>query len=120
MAQYQRTDRISGLLQRELANLLQKEIRDPRLPSMISISEVKVSKDLSIAKVYITLLESDPTTIKTTLKILNHAAGYLRAQIGSRIQLRVTPQLKFVYDESIAHAAHIIDLINKSEPKNNE
>lgn len=114
MTQYKRSDRVSGLLQRELAQLIQNEVRDPRLPSMISVSAVKVSPDLSSAKVYITQLENDPEAIKSTLKILNHAAGYLRSQIGSRIQLRITPQLKFVYDESIAHAAHMIDLIDKA------
>jgi ribosome-binding factor A len=114
MTQYNRTDRISAVLQRELADLLRREIRDPRLTSMISITAVEISRDLSHAKIYITQLESNPEAIKTTLKILNHAVPYLRTQIGNRIKLRIIPQLRFIYDESISHGAHLIDLINKA------
>lgn len=114
MTQYKRTDRISAVLQRELADLLRREIRDPRLTSLISISAVEISRDLSHAKIYVTQLDSDPEAVKATLKILNHAAPYLRTQIGSRIKLRITPQLRFIYDESISRGAHLVDLINKA------
>jgi ribosome-binding factor A len=114
VAQYKRTDRVSDVLQREIADLIQHHVKDPRLVSMITVSAVEISRDLSYAKIYVTQLDNDPQSIKQNLKILNHAAGYLRAELGHRIKLRITPQLKFIYDESISHGAYLSGLINSA------
>jgi len=108
---YQRTSRISDLLQREIAVLIQREVKDPRLGKMITVSAVEISRDLSTAKIYITQLDTDKESVQATLKILNHASGYLRSQLGQRIKLRVTPQLRFIYDESVSHGAYLSGLM---------
>lgn len=110
--QYKRTDRISDMLQREIAQMIQREVKDPRLGKLITVSGVEISRDLSYAKIYITQMDTEKKSVQDTLKILNHAAGYLRSQLGQRIKLRVTPQLKFIYDESISRGAHLSHLIN--------
>jgi ribosome-binding factor A len=114
VAQYKRTDRISDVLQREIADLIQRKVKDPRLIGMITVSAVDVSRDLSYAKVYVTQLNNDPAAIKNNLKILNHAASYLRSELGQRIKLRITPQLKFIYDESISRGVYLSGLIDSA------
>ena len=120
MAQFKRTDRVSDVLQREIADLIQHHVKDPRLISMITVSAVEISRDLSYAKVYVTQLDNDPQSIKHNLKILNHAAGYFRAELGHRIKLRITPQLKFIYDESISQGAYLSGLINSATAVDDE
>ena len=78
---------------------------------MISITQVETTGDLRYAKVFVSVLEKEKT--RDVLKGLKSAGGYLRREIGSRLQLRYTPELIFVEDDSIAHGAHIFDLISK-------
>jgi ribosome-binding factor A len=96
-------------MQRELAGLLHEELKDPRL-GMISISGVEVSRDLAHARVYVSVLGGDET-VDETLKVLNKAAGFLRHQLGQRMRIRVIPQLRFFYDESLAEGARMDALI---------
>lgn len=115
-SQYKRTDRIAEMLQRELAQLITKEVRDPRMPAFVTISAVKVSADLSYAKVYFTVLNHD---INETKDILNAAAGGLRSALARSVKLRTVPQLQFIYDESIEYGrrlSKLIDDVNLSEP----
>lgn len=112
---FKRTDRIAEVIQRELAQIIQQEVTEPRLPSFITISAVKVSKDLSHAKIYFTVFNEDPN--QTALK-LNTAAGYLRTLLARNISLRIMPQLHFIYDESIAYGnrlSRLIDEVNQDE-----
>lgn len=109
-----RTQRVAEVIQRYLAQLIQQEIKDPRLPSWVTISAVEVSADFSFAKVYFTVLESEP---KTVLSVLNSAAPYLRSQLGKYLTTRTVPQLQFVYDESLAYGRHLQSLIDKANPK---
>lgn len=109
--QYSRSSRVSDLLQREIAVLIQQEIKDPRLGKMVTVSAVEISRDLSFAKVYITQLDTEKENVQMTLKILNHAAGYIRSRLGQQVKLRITPQLKFVYDNSISHGAYLSGLM---------
>lgn len=108
-SQFKRTDRIAELIQRKLSYIIKKEIKDPRLPQLITISAVKVSSDLSHAKVYFTALNSD---IKLVVQILNASAGYLRTALGRSLTTRSIPQLHFVYDESLEYARHLTKLID--------
>lgn len=114
MAQFKRTDRIADVLQREIADLIQRGVKDPRLVGMITVSAVEISHDLSYAKIYVTQLDNSPEAIRNNLKILNHAAGYFRSELGQRIKLRITPQLKFIYDESISRGAYLSGLIDSA------
>lgn len=115
-----RTERIAELIQRKLAEIIRLEIKDPRLPSLITISMVDVSKDLSHAKIYFTVFQGDP--VETSV-ILNSAANYLRSALGRTLTTRIIPQLHFVYDESIAYGdrlSRLIDEANASSSTDNE
>lgn len=103
-----RMDRVAQLMQRKLAQLIQQEIKDPRLPSLITISAVVVTKDLGHAKVYFTSFNDNA---EETQSILNAAAGYLRTALARTLSIRTIPQLHFVYDNSIEYARHLTRLI---------
>ncbi len=107
-----RIGRISEEVQRELASLL-REVKDPRVSGLISITNVDVTPDLRFAKVYVSVLEADRA--KDTMKGLKSAGGYLRRELGARLNLRHTPQLDFVLDDSIAYGAHMYELLSKLE-----
>ncbi len=118
-----RIGRINEELQRELSALI-RTLKDPRVQqSMVSVTRVETTGDLRYAKVYISVLDKDKS--KETLKGLKSAGGYLRREIGSRLQLRYTPELVFEQDDSIAYGAHMFDLLRsldipKDEDENNE
>lgn len=109
---FSRTDKTGQLLQEALARLIQLEVRDPRLPKLVTLSHVTVSPDLSHAKVYFTTLEGAENG-KQTAHILNHAAGYLRAQLPQMIQLRIVPRLHFIYDEALEESNRLSNLISQ-------
>lgn len=114
---FKRTDRIAELIQRELAQVIQQEVKDPRLPAFITISGVQVSKDLSHAKVYFTVFKSDPVE---TAVILNTTASYLRTVLAKSLRLRTVPQLHFVYDESIEYGNRLSRLIDEANDNNDD
>ena len=95
-------------IRRELS-AIQRELKDPRVQTMISITRVETTGDLRYAKVYISVLEKDRG--RDVLKGLKSAAGYLRRELGAAVQLRYTPQLEFVADDSIQHGAHILQML---------
>ena len=109
---FSRTDRIGQQIHRELAILVRDELKDPRL-GMVTIQAVKVARDLSHAKVYFTILDEQGERKEST-KLLNTASGFLRKMLSQRIKLRTTPQLKFVYDESIEYGSHLSALIEEA------
>jgi ribosome-binding factor A len=111
--EYSRTLRIGGQIQRELAVLIRQEVKDPRL-GMVTVSDVKVSTDLSHAKVYVTVLGGEQDTAGETLKALSRAAAFLRHELGRRLIMRSVPQLHFVYDESQEKGARLVSLIDAS------
>lgn len=110
---YSRTDRIAEMMQRKLAQIIRLEIKDPRLPSFLTISAVEVSRDLGHAKVYFTAFNGDP--LQTTV-ILNSAASYLRTALARTISTRTVPQLHFIYDESIEYGERLSRLIDDVNP----
>lgn len=109
-----RLDRINDQLKRELAQLIQNEVRDPRI-GMVSITDVKVSRDLAHAEVYVTFLgKADAAESEEALDTLNRAAGFLRTLLAKEIRLRTTPRLKFRYDESLVRGAYLSGLIEEA------
>jgi ribosome-binding factor A len=115
---FNRTERVGEMIQRKLAQIIQQEIQDPRLTDLITISGVKVTKDLGHAKVYFTVFNSDPTVTTT---ILNTAASFLRSALARTNTLRTVPQLHFVYDESIEYGkrlSRLIDELNEDATSN--
>lgn len=115
---FKRTDRIAELMQRKLAQIIQQEIKDPRLTNLITISAVKVTRDLGHAKVYFTVFNDDPAV---TTAILNTAASYLRSTLAKTVTLRTVPQLHFIYDESIEYGKRLSRLIDEvNDPQNDD
>jgi len=109
---FSRTRRVGEQIQREIAQLVQQEIKDPRL-GLITISAVKLSRDMSHANIFFTTLDEEHP-IEDTLKVLEGAAGFLRHELAKRMQLRIVPHVHFKYDESIAYGNDLSALINKA------
>ena len=111
MANYRR-GRINDEVQKELAMIL-REIKDPRVSNaFISVTAVEVTPDLKFAKVYYSAMQGDK---KEVAKGLKSSAGYIRRQLAQRLNLRMTPELTFYEDHSIAHGAHISKLLGEIE-----
>ena len=111
MREFQRTERLGAELQRELAVVLRNEVKDPRL-GLITVQEVRVTRDMSHAKVFFTCMDAEP---KSTEELLNRKlAGFLRRELARRVRLRSMPQLHFVYDESIERGQQLSDLIESA------
>ena len=107
-----RTYRVADQIQRELADILRSGVKDPRLPEMVTISDVSVSRDLSVATIYFTLVDKERR--QDADFVLNRAAGFIRTELSRRIQLRSVPQLRFRYDDSIEKGEHIESLIQSA------
>lgn len=115
--EFKRTDRIAETIKRKLAIMIQTEVKDPRLSKFVTVSAVNVSKDLSHAKVFFTVLNAD---VQQTADILNAAASYLRSLLAKSMTLRIIPQLHFVYDESIEYGKRLSRLIDEANPADDD
>jgi len=109
--EFLRSDRMAEQLRRELAEIIQDEIKDPRV-GFLSFTEVRMSRDLSHAVVYCSVLDADQ--LHESIEVLNRAAGFIRKSIGRRIRARIVPTLKFVADESIIRGAAMDELISEA------
>ncbi|MBI5435911.1 MAG: 30S ribosome-binding factor RbfA [Nitrosomonadales bacterium] len=107
---YARTDRIAEQIQRELAELVRLEVKDPRV-RLVTLTGVEVARDYSHAKVFYTTLEGANDKVQQGLE---HASGFLRSQLAHIMKLRITPQLHFVYDESVERGIHLSQLIDQA------
>lgn len=114
-----RIGRINEEIQRELAQLF-RQLKDPRVSQagMVSITRVNTTPDLRYAQVFVSVLDKEQE--KETLKGLRSAAGFLRRELGATLRLRYTPELQFVADGSIAHGAHILELLRDVERRDGE
>ncbi len=108
-----RPRKVADLIQRELSELLRREVRDPRV-GMVTLTSVDVSPDLSHAKVFFTILEKEKLAVTT--KALQRAAGFLRSQLAHRMKMYTTPELRFAYDESVERGDRISRLIDSVVP----
>ena len=106
-----KTNRIASELQKELSSLI-RELKDPRISSLLSIVKVDVSGDLSVAKIYVSAIEGAEAS-KMSVKGLQSASGYLKREISGRLKLRKMPEFKFIADDSIEQSAHINSIIHK-------
>ena len=104
-----RPQRLGDLIQREVSELIRLEVRDPRV-GMITITSVDVSPDIAHAKIFFTVLEKEK--LQDTLEGLKRSAGFLRAQLAKRIKMYTTPELRFVYDESVERGDRLSRLID--------
>lgn len=118
--EFSRVDRLSQQMQQEIAVILQREIKDPRLHTMITVSDVEVSRDLSHGKIYVTFLGMAPEKVQENLNILNDASGYIRSLIAKRIQARIVPTIRFYFDKSLDEGirmANLVETVRKSDEK---
>ncbi|TSJ90377.1 30S ribosome-binding factor RbfA [Gilliamella apicola] len=117
---FNRSSRVGHELQKEIAIILQREIKDPRL-GMVTVSSVDISRDLSYAKVFVTFLnDDDPQVIEQGLNVLNDAKGYIRTLIGKAMRLRIIPEIKFFYDESLVKGMQMSSLVSDVIKQDNE
>jgi ribosome-binding factor A len=114
-----RTERVGSTIQQELAQIIMRELNDPRLTGLPSITRVKVSPDLSIADVYITVMGT-PGQQNAALNALRHSAGLMRTKLTGQMTLRQAPYLKFHLDENLKKELAVLDLLRKVAEENEE
>ena len=108
-----RTERINELLREEIAELVRRDVKDPRLGGLVSILEVQVSPDLRNAKVYVSVLGSDEEQASTFVA-LDAAAHFIQRELGKRLTIRRTPELSFVEDQTIQEGTRIGSLLDEA------
>ncbi len=112
--EFKRADRVADAIQRALAQIIPKEIRDPRL-GMVNVNAVEVNRDLANAKVYITLVgQEGPDESKASADILNRAASFLRSSLAKEMTMRSVPNLQFIYDASAIRGQNLSSLIERT------
>jgi ribosome-binding factor A len=109
------SERIGKLIQREISELLEREVNDPRLSRLISVTEVSLSPDLKYAKVYVSTIGSEINK-EDMLAGFNKASGFLRKELAAHLNLRHMPELSFHYDDSIERGARLLRLMAELMP----
>lgn len=110
--EFSRPQRVAQEMQKELAMILQREIKDPRLV-MVTVSGVEMSRDLAYAKVFVTFLDDDEHAVKEGLNALSDASGYIRSLLGKAMRLRIVPELTFAYDNSLVEGMRMSNLLTE-------
>ncbi len=116
-----RIRRVAEQMKKDLSQIINKEIKDPRVSAMTSITDVQLSKDLRYASIYVSIFGTDSEK-EETLQTLIRASGFIRSEIGRRIRLRYIPEVNFYLDNSIEYGAHIEKVLKslKKEDNNDE
>ena len=108
---FKRSERVSGQLRRELAQMIQREIKDPEV-GLVSVSDVEVARDLAHAKVFVTVFNIEQAEV--SIKALRRAAGFLRSRLGQELSMRNVPQLHFLHDNSVETGQRMDNLIEQA------
>ena len=111
--EYARTDRVGQQIQKEIAVILMREIKDPRL-SMTTVSAVEVTRDLAYAKVFVTFFNDNADEVKASLEVLAEAEGFIRSLLGKRLRARIMPHLRFIYDSSMSEGVRMSALVDQA------
>lgn len=109
-----RPERVAQLMRREIAEILERNLRDPRLSGMVSVTDVQVTGDLSFAKVFVSMLETGEARVKA-MQALAHAEGFVRRELSPRLGLREVPEIRFMFDDSLETGARVEELLRKIE-----
>ncbi|MBP3284937.1 MAG: 30S ribosome-binding factor RbfA [Clostridia bacterium] len=104
----ERTDRIAEEIKKVISEMIQNELKDPRVKGLISVTKINLTKDLKFCKIYISVLGADKEEVLAGIK---SGAGYMRKELGQRVQIRILPELQFVIDNSMEYGAHIDQVI---------
>ena len=107
-----RTERIAEEIKKVISEMIQNELKDPRVKGLISVTKVLLTKDLKFCKIYVSVMGSDEEK-QNTIKALKSATGYIKKEIATRLNLRIVPEPNFVLDTSIDYGMHINELLNK-------
>lgn len=108
---YRRSDKVGGVIKEEISRMLLREIKDPRI-GFVTITKVKVSKDLRFVKVYFSVL-GDQSAREDSLRGLNSAKGFMRRELGRKLRLRYVPDIVFSFDPSLEHMSRLAELIHQ-------
>jgi ribosome-binding factor A len=107
-----RPERVAQMIRREIAEILEHRLRDPRLGSLISVTDVEVTPDLSLARVYVSVLADEPAR-ERMFAILASASGFVRRELTPRLGLREIPEIRFLLDTSIDRGARVEELLRR-------
>ncbi len=107
-----RPEKVAHRMRREVAEILQRRIRDPRVSAMVSVTDVEVTQDLSFAKIYVSVM-GKPEDAEASLQALAHAVGFVRHELGERMELREVPELRFIHDTSLERGARVEELLKR-------
>ena len=107
-----RIERVNKLIRQEISDLLQRQVKDPRLGSFVAVTNVSTSSDLRYAKIFISRIGGDEGR-QETLSVLSAASGFFRNELSRRLKLRRIPELSFRWDDSIERGAHLLKLIDE-------
>jgi ribosome-binding factor A len=107
-----RIERLNKVIKQEISRLLEREVNDPRLSNLISVTQVSISTDLKYAKIFVSILGNENNKTEM-LAGFNAASGFLRRELASQLRLRYAPQLSFYYDDSIERGARLLKLIGQ-------
>lgn len=111
--EFARTDRVGQEIQKEIATILMREVKDPRL-SMTTVSAVELTRDLAYAKIFVTFFTNETSEIKSSIEVLNDAAGFIRSLLAKKLRARIMPHLRFVYDQSMAEGVRMSSLVDQA------
>ena len=111
--EFGRADRVAQQIQREIAVILQREVKDPRV-GMVTVSDVELTRDLQHAKIFVTFFLNEVDDIEAGVKVLNDASGYIRILLGKAMKLRVVPEIRFVYDKTLVEGMRISNLVTNT------
>lgn len=114
-----RIRRVAGQMKKDLSQIIIKQIKDPRVSAMTSITDVQLSRDLRHASIYVSIYGSDSEK-EETLQTLVRASGFIRSEVGRRIRLRYTPEINFYLDNSIEYGAHIEKVLKSLKEEDNK
>ncbi len=106
-----RSDRMNEEVKKVLSEII-REMKDPRILPVTSLTDVHVTQDLKYAKARVSVYDEDETARAACVSALNHAAGFMSRELGNRMRIRCLPQLSFVLDDSIAYSVHIGQILN--------
>ncbi|MFT6901663.1 MAG: ribosome-binding factor A [Colwellia sp.] len=111
--EFARTDRVGQEIQKEIATILMREVKDPRL-AMTTVSAVELTRDLAYAKIFVTFFTNEASEIKSSIEVLNDAAGFIRSLLAKKLRARIMPHLRFVYDSSMAEGVRMSSLVDEA------
>jgi ribosome-binding factor A len=112
-----RIERVNSLIRREISELLQRQVKDPRLDNLVTITDVSTSPDLRLAKVFVSRIGTEEEK-QETLSVLASASGFFRNELAKRLRLRHIPELRFQWDDSIERGDYLLQLIDEVSSDN--